>query len=118
MTIQPRFFLLIAALVLAGSGAKLHASRRILEHDARLVKPVWGTIAGIGTFSPNDESLDSGPQLTVGLRLVRPDIDDKTWHSVAYEATANSFNTSAFEMTTFDGGLTFYWPRGDVFSFD
>lgn len=116
MTIRSNGLILLALAAILTP--RVHGYRRIHEKNLRLQKPVWGTIAGLGFYSPTDQGVDGGAQLTTGLRYIRPDRDDDTWHSIAYEVTANSFSNSIAEVTTLDGGVFYYYPRSEAFSFD
>lgn len=114
--------LLMAALtvLLATSGSPVlaEASRRPIEKDGFLVRPTFALLGTLGPYGPTDSGSTSAPQLGAGLRYLRPDRDDRTWHSIGVEATASTWSSSTEDIFLVDVGLLLFYPTKDTFQFD
>jgi hypothetical protein len=103
------------ALALA---APASAYRRLVEKDLRLQRPAFALIAGLGGYDPGGVSGSSGLMLSTGLRYIRPDFDDNTWHSIGFEVGASQWSSSTADVMFITGEVLLFWPRTQVFTFD
>jgi hypothetical protein len=108
---------LTLALLAGGAGPAL-AEKRLMEEGGVLARSVWGTFAGFGFYTPQAPAITGGAQVTTGLRYIKPDREDATYHSVGYELAASSFSSSSQVIFSIDASILFYYPRTEIFSFD
>jgi hypothetical protein len=94
-----------------------YAYKRLVERDDFLLRPAFGLVAGVGTYRPASAA-SGGLQLSTGIRYIRPDIDDDTWHSLGAELLVCTWSSSSEDILTLQGNVLMFWPRTTAFTFD
>ena len=110
-----RMLLVAAVAVMAHPAA---AYRRLVEHDDRLARPAFAVVAGVGTYAPASGSGNASLNLSAGLRYLRADKDDDTWHSLGFELGASTWSSSSADIMSTYGEVLYFWPRTEAFTFD
>lgn len=110
--------LLLVAMLLALAPEPARAFRRLVEHRDRVVRPAFAVVAGLGTYNPASASGDPTLQLSTGLRYLRPDRDDDTWHSLGFELGVSTWASSTADILGTYGEVIYFWPRTEAFTFD
>jgi hypothetical protein len=82
------------------------------------VRPAFAVTAGLGTYGPQSGGSDGSLQLSAGLRYLRPDKEDETWHSLGFELGVSTWSSSTADIFTVSGEVLYFWPRTDAFTFD
>src|SRR5687768_2156752 len=108
---------LATTLLVALVPAPAAAYKRLVEREGFLVRPAFGLVTGFGSYSPGSGG-GAEPQLSAGLRYLRPDVDDALYHSVGFELLASTWSSSTADIFTAQASVLLFWKRTSAFTFD
>jgi hypothetical protein len=96
----------------------VRAHRRDLQLTRIHEHPFWAVVAGFGTYNPDSSPSGTSPQLTLGLRYVKPQKTEDMTEFTAFEVAASTLFSDSEDLEHFSLTFLNFVPRTRLFEFD